>query len=102
MALKRRDVLRCASLERRCTKVAMAKTATERAALHRDRKSRGIVAVVPIEIHADWVELIECCTDLKLADYPDGDFSAIPIDVLRPAAQEFLEMAVTLALKVDD
>ncbi len=80
----------------------MAKTATERAASHRDRKSRGIVAVVPIEIHEDWVELIECCTDLNLADYPKGDVTAIPMDVLRPAAQEFVESAVTLALAVDD
>jgi len=80
----------------------MAKNAAERAALHRDRKSRGIVAVVPIEIHEDWLEIIECCTDLQLDDYPDDDFSAIPIDVLRPAAQEFLDMAVTLALKDDD
>ena len=80
----------------------MAKTAAERGALHRDRKSRGIVAVVPIELHEDWFEIIECCTDLELDDYPDGDFSAIPIDVLRPAAQEFLDMAVTLALKDDD
>jgi len=80
----------------------MAQTTTERTALHRDRKRRGIVAVVPIEIREDWLEIIECCTDLELDDYPDGDFSAIPIDVLRPAAQEFLEMAVTLALKDDD
>ncbi len=80
----------------------MAQTATERAALYRDRKSRGIVAVVPIEIHEDWFEIIECCTDLELDDYPDGNFSAIPIDVLRPAAQEFLDMAVELALKDDD
>ncbi len=80
----------------------MAQTAAERAALHRDRKSRGIVAVVPIEIHADWVELIECCTDLNLADYPHGDVTAIPMDVLGPAAQEFVESAVTLALADDD
>ncbi len=80
----------------------MAQTAAERAALHRDRKRRGIVAVVPIEIHEDWIEIMECCTNLELADYPDGDFSAIPMDVLRPAAQEFLDMAVNLALKDDD
>ncbi len=80
----------------------MAKSAAERGALHRDRKSRGIVAVVPIEIQEDWLEIIECCTDLELDDYPDGDFSAIPMDVLRPAAQEFLDMAVTLALKDAD
>ena len=77
-------------------------TAAERMRRHRDRKRRGIVAVVPIEIHTDWIEIMGDCMDLNLADYPDGDFSAIPIDVLRPAAQEFFEMAVTLALKVDD
>jgi len=80
----------------------MAKTAAERAAEFRDRKSRGIVAVVPIEIHEDWIEIIECCTDLNLADYPDGDFAAIPMDVLGPAAQEFVDAAVALATADDD
>ncbi len=80
----------------------MAKTATQRGALLRDRRNRGIVAVLPIEIHEDWIEIIECCTDLELDDYPDGNFSAIPIDVLGPAAQEFLDMAVELATAVDD
>ena len=80
----------------------MAQTTTERTALHRDRKRRGIVAVVPIELHEDWFEIIECCTDLCLDDYPDGNYSDIPVDVLRPAAQEFLDMAVELALKHGD
>ena len=80
----------------------MAQTNTERTALYRDRKRRGIVAVVPIEIHEDWIEIIECCTDLELADYPDGDFSAIPMNVLRPAAQEFVDLAVKMASADDD
>ncbi len=80
----------------------MAQTAAERAALHRDRKHRGIVAVVPIEIREDWLEIIECCTDLELDDYPDDNFSAIPIDVLTLAAQEVLDMAVEIATAVDD
>ena len=80
----------------------MAKTAVERAAEFRDRKRRGIVAVVPIEIHEDWIEIIDCVVDLNLADYPDGDFAAIPMSVLRPAAQEFVEAAVALATADDD
>ena len=77
-------------------------TAAERMRRHRDRKRRGIVAVVPIEIREDWLEIIECCTDLDLADYPDGDFSAIPMEVLKPAAQAFLDVAVELATAIDD
>ncbi len=80
----------------------MAKTAAERAALHRDRKSRGIVAVLPIEIHEDWIEIMEETFDLDLADYPDGNYSDIPVDVLRPAAQQFVDTAVKLAMAGDD
>ena len=80
----------------------MAKTATERSALHRDRKSRGIVAVVPIEIHEDWIEIMEDVFDLDLADYPDGNYSDIPVDALRLPAQNFLNIAVELAKAVDD
>ena len=77
-------------------------TAAERMRRHRDRKRRGIVAVVPIEIREDWLEIIECCTDLNLADYPDGDYSTIPMGVLRPAAQAFVDGAVELATAIDD
>ena len=77
-------------------------TAAERMRRHRDRKRRGIVAVVPIEIHEDWIEIIECCTDLCLDDYPDGDYSAIPMEVLKPAAQAFLDVAVEVATAIDD
>ena len=80
----------------------MAKTAAERAAEFRDRKRRGIVAVVPLEITKDWLETMDCCTDLSLDDYPDGDFSAIPMDVLKPAAQVFVDTAVKLATAIDD
>ena len=80
----------------------MAQTAAERAASYRDRRRRGIVAVVPIEIHEDWIEIMEDVFDLNLADYPDGNYSAIPMDVLRPAAQEFVDTAVALAKAGDD
>ena len=80
----------------------MAKTAAERAAEFRDRKRRGIVAVVPIEIHSDWVEIMEETFDLDLADYADGDYSGIPMDELRPAAQQFVDTAVKLAMAGDD
>ena len=74
-------------------------TAAERMRRHRDRKRRGIVAVVPIEIREDWLEIIECCTDLDLDNYPDG---AIPMEVLQPAAQAFVDVAVELATAIDD
>ena len=83
------------------TKAIMAKTTTERAALHRDRKRRGIVAVVPIEIKEDWLDIIECCTDLRLDDYQDSNYSDIPMDLLRPAVQEFVDLAVKLATDDD-
>ena len=101
MALKRRDVIPCASLERRYTGAVMAQNTSERTALHRDRKRRG-ARIVPIEIREDWFEIIDCCTDLSLDDYPDGDFSAIPMDVLKPAAQVFVDTAVKLATAIDD
>ena len=72
-------------------------TAAERMRRHRDRKSRGVVAVVPLEITEEWLEIMNDCTDLKLDDYADGDFSAIPVDVLRKATQEFVTIAVDLA-----
>ena len=78
----------------------MAQTAAERAALHRDRKSRGVVAVVPIEIHEDWIEIMEDVFDLNLADYPN--YSDIPMDVLRPPAQAFVDTAVEMAMPDDD
>ena len=77
-------------------------TAAERMRRHRDRKRRGIVAVVPVEIHEDWIEIMEDVFDLDLTDYPDGNYSAIPMDVLRPAAQEFVDTAVALAKAGDD
>ena len=80
----------------------MAQTAAQRAALHRDRKRRGIVAVVPIEIHEDWIEIIEEVFYLNLDDYPDGNYSDIPVDVLRVPAQNFIDIAVELATKGDD
>ncbi len=80
----------------------MAQTAAERAALHRDRKSRGIIAVLPIEIHEDWIEIMEESFDLDLTDYPDGNYSGIPMDELRPAAQQFVDTAVKLARADDD
>ncbi len=80
----------------------MAMTAAERAALHRDRKSRGIVAVVPIEIHEDWIEIMEETFDLDLADCAGGDYSGVPMDELRPAAQQFVDTAVELAMAGDD
>ena len=77
-------------------------TAAERMRRHRDRKRRGVVAVVPIEVTKDWLELIDCCTDLRLDDYADGDYSAIPMDVLRNATQEFVTIAVDLATAIDE
>ena len=75
-------------------------TPAERMRRHRDRKRRGIVAVVPIEIHEDWIEIMEDVFDLNLADYPN--YSDIPMDVLRPPAQAFVDTAAEMAMPDDD
>ncbi len=71
----------------------MAKTAAERAALHRDRKSRGVIAVVSLEVDQFLLKTICDWIALDPDVYPDGDYRNIPKAALELAAQNYVDAA---------
>ena len=71
----------------------MAQTAAERAASHRDRKRRGIVAVVSLEVDQSLLKTICDYIALDPDDYLDGDYRNIPRAALEIAAQHYVDAA---------
>ena len=71
----------------------MAKTATERAALHRDRERRGVIAVVSLEVDQSLLKTICDWIALDSDVYPDGDYRKIPREALEMAAQNYVDAA---------